>query len=429
MTLIRFDSTRLECGATILRIKLAIWRRFVTAEGLDRSESEPFGLWGRAFRPFFLGLGIYAAVAVPWWALAWVGVVATPAWLIPMWWHGHEMIFGFAAAAIAGFLLTASPVWTGGPALTGLPLAALFALWASGRVALAAAGALPTWLVAVVDFAFLPAVAIAALRTVWGSGQYRNYAVVGIVATLAAANGAMHAEALGFASGSARLGLRFAVDLVVVLILVVGGRITPAFTQNAFRQRGLEHLVRGWPWLNMLTIAAALAVAASSLILGRTPVTGLLCLTAGIAAAARLAGWQTWQTRSDPLLWSLHAASVWVVAGLILSGASDLGAPIPATAGMHALTAGAIGGAILAVTTRVGLGHTGRPLELPGGVVWCYALVHGAALARVATPFAPGEVQRAMLLLSGFAWACAFGLFTIRYWPILTTPRPDGSPG
>ena len=399
------------------------------SDGFDRSESEPFGLWGRAFRPFFLGLGIYATVAVPWWVLAWVGVVPAPAWLIPMAWHGHEMIFGFASAAIAGFLLTASPVWTGGPALTGTPLAALFALWAFGRVALAAAGVLPAWLVAVVDFAFLPAVAIAVVRTIWGSGQYRNYAVVGIVVALAAANGAMHAEALGFASGSARLGLRFAVDLVVVLILVIGGRITPAFTQNAFRQRGLERVLHTWPWLNRVTIGAAAAVAVASLILGRTPGTGLLCMIAGIAAFARLAGWQTWQTRSDPLLWSLHAASVWVAVGLVLSGASDLGAPIPATAGLHALTVGAIGGAIIAVATRVGLGHTGRPLELPGGVVWCYALVHGAAVARVAAAFAPGEVQRALLWGSGLAWACAFGLFTIRYWSILTTPRPDGRPG
>jgi uncharacterized protein involved in response to NO len=280
-----------------------------------------------------------------------------------------------------------------------------------------------------VDFAFLPAVAIAALRTIWASGQYRNYAVVGIVVALATANGAVHAEVLGLASGAARLGIRFAVDLVVVMILVIGGRITPAFTQNAFRQRGLEHVIRTWPWLIMLTIGAAVAAAASGLILGRTPPTGLLCMVAGLAAFARLAGWQSWQTRSDPLLWSLHAASAWVVVGLMLSGASDLGAPIPATAGLHALTAGAIGGAIIAVTTRVGLGHTGRPLELPRGVVWCYALVHGAAVARVAAPFAPGEAQRALLLVSGLAWACAFGLFTIRYWSILTTPRPDGAPG
>jgi uncharacterized protein involved in response to NO len=191
----------------------------------------------------------------------------------------------------------------------------------------------------------------------------------------------------------------------------------------------MAYVVHSWPWLNVFTIGAAVAVAASSLILGRTPVTGVLCLFAGLAAFARLAGWQSWRTRSDPLLWSLHAASGWVVVGLFLVGASDLGAPIPDTVGLHALTAGAIGGAVLAVMTRVGLGHTGRLLALPVGVVWCYALVHGAAVARVAAPFVASEGQRALLLVSGLAWACAFGLFAIRYWSILTTPRPDGLPG
>lgn len=391
--------------------------------------AEPFGLWGRAFRPFFLGLAIYATFAVPWWALIWTGSLPAPGWLVPMWWHGHEMVFGFAAAAIAGFLLTASPVWSGGPALTGRPLAALVALWVLGRVALAAAGGLPAWLVAALDVAFLPAVAIAVVRTLWGSGQYRNYAVVGIVTALALANVAMHAEALGVASGVAGRALRFAVDAVVVLILVIGGRITPAFTENALRRRGLEPSVRSWPPLNALAIGAAATWTFANLLFGQSIVTGLLAVIAAVAAAARLAGWQTWRVRSDPLLWSLHAGSAWVVAGLLLVGLGDLGAALPPAAGLHALTAGAMGGTILAVTTRVGLGHTGRPLELGRGVVWCYILVHGAATARVVAPFVPVEGQPALLIGSGLTWAAAFGLFAVRYWTILTTPRPDGRSG
>jgi uncharacterized protein involved in response to NO len=389
------------------------------------SEAGSFGLWGRAFRPFFLGLAIHTALALPWWILVWLGWLPAPRWLIPMWWHGHEMMFGFVAAAIAGFLLTASPVWSGGPALRGGPLAALFALWISGRIALAAAGAIPAWLVAGIDFAFLPAVALAVVRTLWGSGQRRNYAVVGIVVGLAIANGSVHAEALGLAApGSARAGLRFAVDLVVVLLLVIGGRITPAFTQNALRQRGSGHVVHVRPWAGALAIAATAALALTTLLVGRTMLTGLLATLAGVAAAIRLAGWRTWQIRSDALLWSLHAGAAWLVVGLLLVGASDLGAGavIPAAAGLHALTAGAMGASILAVITRVGLGHTGRPLVLPRGV-------HVAVLARVAGAFFPGEGQRALLVASALAWAAAFGFFAVRYWPILTTPRPDGRPG
>jgi uncharacterized protein involved in response to NO len=391
--------------------------------------SAPHGLWGRAFRPFFLVLALYAAVALPWWTAVWLGAVSAPGWLLPGWWHGHEMLFGLVAAAIAGFLLTASAVWSGGPALSGAPLAALVALWIAGRVAFAAAGRLPAGLVAATDVAFLPAVAVAGVRTLWGSGQRRNYAVVGIVVALAVANAVMHAEALALVSGVAGRALRFAVDGVVVLILVIGGRITPAFTQNALRRDGIERTVRSWPWLNALTITAAGALALVSLVLARSPATGVLALIAALATAARLAGWQSWHTRSDPLLWSLHAGSAWVVVGLLLVGASDLGAPIPAAAGLHALTAGAMGATILAVMTRVGLGHTGRPLVLPRGVVWCYALVHAGALARVVAPLVAGEGQRALLLCSGVCWAAAFGLFAVRYGSILTQPRPDGRPG
>jgi len=393
------------------------------------SDAEPFGSWGRAFRPFFLGLAVHAALAVPWWTLAWLGVLPAPTWLVPSWWHGHEMLFGLVAAAIAGFLLTASPVWTGGPALTGRPLAGLFALWVAGRIAFALAGALPAWAVAAVDLAFLPAVALAVARTLRGSGQTRNHALVGIVAALAIANGCMHGDALGLTRGAAGSGLRFAIDGVVVLILVIAGRITPAFTRNALQRRGLAPSVRSWPWLNALAIGAAGALTLLTPVTGRTRLTGALAVTAGLAAAARLAGWQSWHTRSDPLLWSLHAGSVWIVVGLLLVGAGDLGAAIPIASGLHALTAGAMGATILAVMTRVGLGHTGRPLVLPAGVVWSYALVHGAAAARVAAPFATGAGQRALLLASGLAWAAAFGLFALRYWPILTAPRPDGRPG
>jgi uncharacterized protein involved in response to NO len=401
----------------------------LSIQGAPASASEPSGLWGRAFRPFFLGLAIHAALVVPWWVFASLGRLPAPAWPTPMAWHGHEMVFGFVAAAIAGFLLTASPVWSGGPALTGRPLAALVALWALGRLSFAAAGALPPAWVAAVDVAFLPGVALALLRTLRGSGQTRNFALVGIVAALAVANAVVHAEALGLVAGVAGRALRFAVDLVVVLILVITGRITPAFTRNALRRRGVELAIRSPRWLGALAIGAAGALAVVTPIVGRTPATGALAVLAGLAAAVRLAGWRPARVRSDPLLWSLHAGSAWVAAGLLLVGASDLGAAVPATAGLHALTAGAMGSTILAVVTRVGLGHTGRPLELPRGVVWSYVLVHAAAVARVAVPFAPGGAARALLVASGLAWAAAFAIFAIRYAPILTRPRPDGRPG
>lgn len=388
------------------------------------------GLWGRGFRPFFLGMSFYTVVVIPWWSASWLFGLPAPGWPGPIGWHGHEMLFGFVAAGIAGFLLTASPTWAGRPALCGGPLAALFGLWVAGRIALALAGFLPVWLVAAVDFAFLPALAFIIGWTLRGSGQYRNYGVVVLVSGLALANALVHADVLGLAPGGSGRALRLAVDGIVVLILLISGRITPAFTRNAFRREGLEFEVRSPMPLHILAITAAAALAIVGCVMPRSGVTGILAALAGVAAAARMVGWQSWHTRSDPLLWSLHAGVAWLVVGLLLVAAGDLGALIPAAAGLHALTAGAMGSMLIAVMTRVALGHTGRPLLLPSGVVWAYWLVHFAALSRVVAALVvdPGP-NRALIGLSSLAWAGGFGLFVLRYGPMLVRPRVDGQPG
>ena len=387
-------------------------------------------LWGRGFRPFFLAAGVYAALALALWMAIWHGGMPAPAWLAPLWLHAHEMVFGVVAAAIAGFLLTAVPVWAGRAALCGRPLAALFALWLAGRVALSAADLLSSWLVAALDLAFLPAVAAVLARTLWGTGQRRNYGVVALVGVLALANAGVHAQALGFSSGSAPRALRFAVDLVVVLIVVIGGRITPAFTANALRRDRVAAAVRARPWLDRAAVAATALVAVADLAAPRSVATGVLALAAGLAVAGRMTGWQTRHTLRDPLVWSLHAGMAWVAVGLLLVAAGDLVALLPPAAGLHALTAGAMGSMILAVMTRVALGHTGRPLVLPAGAVFCYALVHAGALARVASTLAPGApAQPPLLLAGGLLWAAAFALFASLYAPILLRPRIDGGEG
>jgi uncharacterized protein involved in response to NO len=387
-------------------------------------------LWGRGFRPFFLGAGVYGFAVVAAWVAIWHGSLPAPAWLSPAWWHAHEMLFGLVAAAIAGFLLTATPVWTGRPALHGRALAALFGLWAAGRIAILAAGVLPAVFVAAVDLVFLPAVAAVLVRTLWRTGQRRNYGVVALVGLLSLANGAVHAQALGFAAGSAPRALRFALDAVVVLIVVIGGRITPGFTTNALIRFGVEARAVSRPWLDRLAVAAVALLAALDLVAPRGTASGVLAAAAGLAVAARMLGWQTLRTWRDPLVWSLHAGMAWVALGLLLVAAGDLGAAVPATAGLHALTAGAMGSMILAVMTRVSLGHTGRPLVLPAGALGTYALVHAGAAARVFAGLTPASPASSwLLLIGGLCWASAFGLFAVVYAPILTAPRIDGKDG
>ena len=386
-------------------------------------------LWQRGFRPFFLAVGLYGFLFVAAWTAIWRGVLGPPGWLSPPWWHGHEMHFGLVAAAIAGFLLTAAPVWTGGRALCGRPLAALFGVWVLGRLAMLAAGRLPAALVATIDVAFLPLVAGVLVRTLWRTGQRRNYAIVALVIALALANAAVHAQALGITAGSAPRALRFTSDLVVVLIVVIGGRITPGFTTNALIRLGVDARATSRPWLDRLAIVSVALVAASDLVAPRSTASGALAAAAGLAVAARMTGWQTLQTGRDPLVWSLHAGMAWVVIGLLLVAAGDLFGCVPATAGLHALTAGAMGSMILAVMTRVSLGHTGRALVLPRGAVAIYLLVHAGAAARVAGGFASGPGQALLLLVGGVSWAAAFGLFAAFYAPILVSPRVDGKEG
>ncbi|MCC6766242.1 MAG: NnrS family protein [Deltaproteobacteria bacterium] len=409
------------CGVTRVDIPVSL-----AGLGEPAATSHPF--WGRAFRPFFLLGCVQAAFLVPLWTAMWRGAVPAPAWLTPPWWHAHEMLFGFVAAAIAGFLLTAAPVWTGRPALTGAPLAALVALWVAGRAAMLAAGVLPPALVALVDGAFLPAVALVVTRTVWRTGQVRNYGVVAMVMVLAATNLAVHAQALDLADASAARGLRCALDLVTALVVVIGGRITPAFTANAFLRAGIDAEVRGWRWLDRLAVATAVLVVVGDLVAPGTAASGVLAGAAALAVGARLAGWRSLRTWRDPLVWSLHAGMAWVVVGYLLVAASNLGAAIAPSAGVHALTAGAMGAMIMAVVTRVSLGHTGRPLVLPRGAAAAYGLVHAGALLRVCAAIHAGAAGT-LLVAGGLVWAAAFAVFVWVYAPILVSARADGKPG
>ena len=385
-------------------------------------------LLGRGFRPFFGLASLYAIAIVARWVAVFAGWQPAPVWLLPTLWHGHEMLFGVVVAAIAGFLLTSVPVWTGTTAVAGARLGALVALWAAGRVALWAADVLPAGWVAAVDLAFLPALLAAIAPPIASAGQRRNWGIVGIVTVLFGINAALHAQALGWSETSGSTALRVAADLVIVLITVIGGRIVPTFTANAFRSAGVDAALRGRDARDTLAIAAVVAVAVCDVAVPRTVWSGGSALLAAVAIAARMLGWQTLRTGRDPLIWSLHAGYAWVAVGLLAVGLADLTYAIPYATGLHALTAGAMGSMILAVMTRVALGHTGRPLALPPGAVWIYALVHAGAGLRVLGPIFPSAMLP-LLVASGTLWAGAFGLYAALYARILTAPRADGAQG
>jgi uncharacterized protein involved in response to NO len=387
-------------------------------------------LFQRGFRPFFLLAGAQAAISVLAWLGVFMGFFRAPAGLAPALWHAHEMLFGLVAAAAAGFLLTAAPTWTGSAPVAGAPLAALAGLWLAGRIAMALAGALPLAVVAAVDLAFLPALAVAVGAPIVAARQLRNIGFPLVLSALALLDLGAQLDACGLAPGLAPVCLHGAVDLALVLIVLVGGRITPSFTANALRRAGIAAEVRTRPWLEHLALAALVGAALVELFAPRTPISGTVSLLAAVAVAARMTGWQTRLTRGDPLLWSLHLGSAWVALGLGAVALADLTGLVPWTVGLHAETTGAIGTMVLAVMTRVALGHTGRPLAAPRSALAAYLLVSAAALTRTAGALLAPPVEYSWVIaLAALLFAAAYAVFLAGYAPMLVRARVDGRAG
>ena len=370
------------------------------------------------FRPFYLLAALFAALAVPLWVLVFAGVLATP---IPgIWWHAHEMLYGFAVAVIIGFLFTAARNWTGLDTPAGKPLAALALLWLAGRLAMALGSGL--W-VAVIDVAFLPLAAAALLRVLVKAKSRRNYFVGVLPALLALANLAFHLAVLGVLALDPLLPLHFALGLIVVLETVIGGRVIPMFTFNALGG------VRQWRNARFDLAAGVLTALALALWAGGAGAwAGALSALAALAQAVRVGGWNPWATRRTPLLWVLHLSYLWIPLGLGLLAAAQWGL-VPRSAGIHALAIGATGGLIIGMITRTALGHTGRMLTAGRLETVAYALVQVAAFARVLTVAAMPLAATAGIHLAATAWALAFILYLWRYAPFLIRARVDGRPG
>ena len=373
------------------------------------------------FRPFFLGAALWSALALCLWLGQLTGHLVLPSALDPLTWHAHEMIFGFAAAAVSGFLLTAIPNWTARMPLQGMPLAALLLTWLAGRIAVtfsAIIGALPA---AAIDLTFLPLLLLTVTREIVAGGNWRNLPMAAALALLIVANFLVHLEAIGPAP-TAALGLRLGIAVLLMLIALVGGRIIPSFTRNWLAKRAPTHLPGNFGAIDKVALATCL-VGLMTWTSGLAPtLAGILLVAAGIAAVLRLARWCGHRTLGEPLLWVLHLGHGWLALGLVFLGLSELWPAVPQTTALHTLTAGAIGTMILAVMTRATLGHTGRALTADPGTTTIYLLVTLAAVSRVAAGFADG-LYLPLLTVSGLAWIGAFLLFVTLYARSLLTPR------
>lgn len=380
------------------------------------------------FRPFFLFAGIQAVVALPLWLAVYVGGVDLHLPFGPALWHGHEMVFGFAGAAVGGFLLTAVPNWTNTAPVSGRPLMLLVAAWLAGRVAFTLAGFLPAAAVAVAELSYLPLLALLLARPLVAAGKARNAAFLPILGLLLAADVVVLAGIHG-GWGDPLRGVYLGMAVVLLMIVIVGGRIIPSFTQNWLRQQGRPVDMRPLGWIEKGGAQGSVVVAGVLAALAPTSAAaGGALLVAALLHLVRLSRWHGLKTLSNPLLWVLHVGYLWLVLGLALLGLSSFADMLPATAAVHALTAGAIGTMVLGVTSRAALGHSGRPLVVAKAIVAAYGLVSVGTVARVVAPLLP-DAQMALTHAGGGAWALAWLLFVMVYFPILTRPRADGRPG
>lgn len=376
------------------------------------------------FRPFFLLAGIWAPVALALSVATIRGWITLPTAFDPIAWHYHEMLFGFVAATVTGFLLTAIPNWTGRLPLQGGPLLALAGLWLAGRIAVAASALVGMWPAAVVDLAFLAAVAAVALREVVAGKNWRNLPVVSAVLLFLACNLLSHGAVAGLVDDG--LARRAAIAVIIALITLIGGRIIPSFSRNWLVKRDPQALPASFGVVDRVSLAAtALALAWWA----AAPVTATAAALAGLAAAlnaVRLARWRGWRTRAEPLLWVLHVGYLWIPIGLALLAASFVVEGLSQTSAIHALTAGAMGTMTMAVMSRATLGHTGRELRAGPGLSAAYVLVTVAALTRLIAS-AWTDAYMPLVITSASAWIVAFALYLAVCGPMLARAQPPGA--
>ena len=408
----------------------------MTARALPILPASPVGAAGSAappahgwpllrlgFRPFYLGAAVFAALAVPVWVAATLGLIQLPGALPPLLWHAHEMLFGFAAAVVVGFLLTAGKAWTGLATPRGASLGALALLWLAARVAALAA---PYPVYAVLDGLLLPLVAGLLAAVLLRAGNRRNLPLPMILLGLAAANSMFHAAVLGWLDVAPLMALHAGLALIVMIECVMAGRVVPAFTMSA--TPGLRLAPR--PRLEPITLGLTAAALAAWVLAPPGWLPAALLGGAAVLQALRLWHWQPLVTRSRPILWILHAAYAWIPAGLLLLALAQLGL-VAVSAGVHALAVGATGGLVIGMVTRTARGHTGRPLKVSPAEVAAYALVMAAALLRTLVPLLlPAPVASTVpLIAAAVAWSSAFGLYLWVFTPWLTRTRLDGKDG
>ncbi len=382
-------------------------------------------VFGEGFRVFFLSAGIYGLFVGLVWGLWLTAPYMSPEYgMTPPMWHAHEMIFGYATAALGGFFLTAVPNWTGAPDAQARFITLAAGLWLAGRMAMWFSGMLSPVLVAGVDLAFVPILAAKIATQLLRRPKPQNMIFLLLLVLIWISDLLTHLEWIGLTDDTLQLGLRTGLLTLCAMIAILGGRITPAFTRNAMKREEVPEA--DWPAsvarLDKAAMALALFLPLSALIFDLGPVPAVVAVSLGATQILRMARWRTRWALRQPILLALHLGLGMLAIGLILWGLAGLGLG-DEVAALHVLGIGCVGGMTLAVMSRAALGHSGRALVAPGPMVVGYGLMALAALTRWIGADLNAGYLVAMLLSDGL-WVGAFALYLVAMWSALTGPRP-----
>lgn len=386
----------------------------------NKNPAGQFALFALGFRPFFLFAGVASFLLVACWSIAFSNGWSITTYMPGTYWHSHEMIFGYSAAVIAGFLLTAVRNWTGVMTLKGKPLMALALLWLLARI-LPFTSIELLWF-SLFDMAFLPLLAIAIARPIVKVKQWKNIFFVALILLFAVANGLFHAEILFQVKGAEELGVHAGLGVIIVIITIMAGRVV-----GFFIERGLDSKVRTYQWAEQLALWATVLFMAGQFFLPKT-VLILVAMLAAVGHLARLVGWYHVEIWRVPLLWVLYLGYAWLFIGFVFT-ALELNGVLAETLAIHTFTVGTIGVMTIGMMARVALGHTGRDLQTLPAMSWSFVLVNLAVVVRVLLPLFDMERYLNWIQLAGIMWVLAFVIFCWIYIPILIRPRVDGTPG
>lgn len=389
----------------------------------NKSNNRTFALFALGFRPFFLLAAFFASVLMVLWLSELSGKITLSGYYSPTGWHAHEMLFGYTVAVIAGFLLTAVGNWTGMKMINGWRLILLSVVFLLGRFAPFIPD-LHYWIIAVFDLAFIPLVAFIIAVPVIRAKQWSNFIFVPLLLAMAAANLAVHLSALGLINSSIVTGSRAMIYLVVLIIVIMGGRVIPFFTE-----RGVNGVItKKWIWIERLSPISVILVVTADVIYTDKIITGYVALFAAIIHFVRLAGWYSNKIWQVPLVWILQVAYSWFIIGFIIKSLIIFNIH-QSPFSYHAFTVGGIGVMTLGMMARVSLGHTGREMKLNSWMVLAFILINIAAVVRVLLPMFMHEYYLLLIQFAGWLWTSAFIIFSMVYTSMWLSSRVDGREG